>query len=76
VGGVLDDAAPKWGRPAGYDYETYGSFVGPHIPAGNGISQDWRTEFANEPKRDLAFRFGYYDKKNANHLIIMMRKKT
>jgi hypothetical protein len=79
VAWMVSDAtgvAPKWGRPAGYDYETYGDFVGPHIPAGNGISQDWRTEFANEPKRALAFRFGYYDKKNANHLIIMMRKKS
>ena len=79
VAWMVSDAtgvAPKWGRPAGFDYETYGAFVGPHIPAGNGISQDWRTEFANEPKRDLAFRFGYYDKKNANHLVIMTRKKT
>ena len=67
--------APKWGRPAGFDYETYGQFVGPHIQAGNGISKDWRTEFAAEPKRDLAFRFGYYDKKNANHLVIMSKKK-
>jgi hypothetical protein len=67
--------APKWGRPAGFDYETYGSFVGPHIQAGNGISKDWRTEFAAEPKRELAFRFGYYDKKNANHLVIMSKKK-
>ncbi|HUJ62055.1 MAG TPA: hypothetical protein VLX92_26295 [Kofleriaceae bacterium] len=67
--------APKWGRPAGFEYETYGAFVGPHIPAGNGISKDWRTEFAAEPKRDLPFRFGYYDKRNANHLIIMWKKK-
>ncbi len=67
--------APKWGRPAGFEYETYGQFVGPHIQAGNGISKDWRTEFAAEPKRELAFRFGYYDKKNANHLVIMSKKK-
>ncbi|MGE5184673.1 MAG: hypothetical protein ACM31C_21525 [Acidobacteriota bacterium] len=67
--------APKWGRPAGFEYETYGQFVGPHIQAGNGISKDWRTEFASEPKRELAFRFGYYDKKNANHLVIMSKKK-
>ena len=66
--------APKWGKPAGYEYETYGAFVGPHIPAGSGISQDWRGEFDSEPKRDLGFRFGYYDKKNANHLIIMKKK--
>jgi hypothetical protein len=66
--------APKWGKPAGFEYETYGQFLGPHIPAGNGISKDWRTEFESEPKRDLAFRFGYYDKKQANHLVIMKKK--
>jgi hypothetical protein len=68
--------APKWGKPAGFEYETYGSFVGPHIPAGNSIQKDWRTEFESQDKRDLPFRFGYYDKKNQNHLIIMRRKKS
>jgi hypothetical protein len=68
--------APKWGKPAGFEYETYGAFVGPHIEAGSSIGKDWRVEFECEPKRDLAFRFGYYDKKNANHLIIMRRKKA
>jgi hypothetical protein len=66
--------APKWGKPAGFEYETYGSFVGPHIPAGSGIAKDWRTEFETEPKRELPFRFGYYDKKLQNHLIIMRKK--
>jgi hypothetical protein len=66
--------APKWGKPAGFEYETYGSFGGPHIPAGNSIAKDWRTEFESQDHRDLPFRFGYYDKKNANHLIIMRRK--
>ena len=67
--------APKWGKPAGFEYETYGEFVGPHIQAGGSIAKDWRAEFETEPKRELAFRFGYYDKKNANHLIIMKRPK-
>ena len=66
--------APKWGKPAGFEYETYGQFVGPHISAGNGISKDWRAEFDAEPKRELGFRFGYYDKKNANHLVIIKKK--
>jgi hypothetical protein len=66
--------APKWGKPAGFEYETYGSFVGPHIPAGSGIAKDWRAEFDAEPKRDLPFRFGYYDVKLKNHLIIMRKK--
>ena len=68
--------APKWGHPAGFEYETYGTFVGPHIPAGSGISKDWRTEFETEPHRDLDFRFGYYDIHNANHLIIMRKKSS
>jgi hypothetical protein len=67
--------APKWGKPAGFDYETYGGFVAPHIDAGNSIAKDWRMEFEAEPKRELAFRFGYYDKRNANHLVIMRKKK-
>jgi len=66
--------APKWGKPAGFEYETYGAFLGPHIQAGGSIAKDWRVEFEAEPKRDLAFRFGYYDKNNANHLIIMHKK--
>jgi hypothetical protein len=78
VAWMVSDAtgvAPKWGKPAGFEYETYGAFVGPHIPAGSSIEKDWRLEFQGEPKRDLAFRFGYYDKKNANHLVIMRKKK-
>ncbi len=79
VAWMVSDAtgvAPKWGRPAGFEYETYGQFVGPHIQAGNSISKDWRAEFDAEPKRELPFRFGYYDKKNANHLIIIAKKKA
>src|SRR6185436_13280785 len=79
VSWMVSDAtgvAPKWGKPAGYEYETYGNFVGPHIPAGGSIEKDWRVEFEGEPKRDLPFRFGYYDKKNANHLVIMRKKKA
>jgi hypothetical protein len=68
--------APKWGKPAGFEYETYGSFTGPHIPAGNSIQKDWRSEFEAQDKRELPFRFGYYDKKNQNHLVIMRRKKS
>ena len=34
-----------------------------------------RTYYESQDKRPLPFRFGYYDKKNQNHLIIMRRKK-
>jgi hypothetical protein len=79
VAWMVSDAtgvAPKWGKAAGFEYETYGAFIGPHIPAGGSIAKDWRVEFEGEPRRELAFRFGYYDKKNANHLIIMRKKKA
>ncbi len=66
--------APRWGKPAGFEYETYGAFEAPHIDAGNAIAPDWRKEFAAEPKRSLGFRFGYYDKKFRNHLVIMRKK--
>ena len=56
------------------EYETYGVFEAPHIEAGNGISADWKKEFDAEPKRALKFRFGYYDKKFRNHLVIMKKK--
>jgi len=67
--------APKFGKPKGFEYETYGAFQIPHIQAGNSIAKDWRDEFAREPKRKLAFRFGYYDgtPQHTNHLIIMRK---
>ncbi|MGN6106195.1 MAG: hypothetical protein ACTHU0_13895 [Kofleriaceae bacterium] len=77
VAWMVSDAtgvAPKWGKPAGFEYETYGGFELPHIPAGNGIARDWREEFAAQPRRELGFRFGYYDKHTVNHLVIMRRK--
>jgi len=66
--------APKWGKPAGFEYETYGDYIGPHIEAGTGIAKDWKTEFEAQGRRELAFRFGYYDKKFRNHLVIMKKK--
>jgi hypothetical protein len=67
--------APKWGKPAGFEYETYGEFGLAHLKEGHAISSDWRNEWKAEPKRELPFRFGYYDSKTQNHLVIM-RKKT
>ena len=65
---------PKYGKPAGFEYETYGQFMGPHIGAGNQAAKDWRAEFKSQPRRELKFRFGYYDSKLVNHLVIMRKK--
>lgn len=63
--------APKWGTPAGFTYETYGSFAATNMPAGNGITAAWTAQYKAQPKRELPFRFGYPDRRNKAHLIIM-----
>jgi len=66
--------APRWGKPAGFEYETYGVFTLAHLKEGHGISADWRKEWKSQPRRELPFRFGYYDNKINNHLVIMRKK--
>ena len=67
---------PKWGKPAGFEYETYGVFTLAHLKEGHGISADWQKEWQAQPQRALPFRFGYYDKKINNHLVIMRKKPS
>jgi hypothetical protein len=66
--------APKWGKPAGFEYETHGIFTHAHLKEGHNISPDWRKEWKAQPKRELAFRFGYYDRDIKDHLVIMKKK--
>jgi hypothetical protein len=68
--------APRWGKQAGFEYETYGVFAGSHLAIGNSISRDWRLEWESEEKRELPFRFGYYDKHQKDHLVIVRKKKS
>ncbi len=65
--------APLYGKPAGFEYETWGQFDKPNMPAGLNIASSWKTEYAAQEKRPLAFRFGYPDGKNHGHLIIMKK---
>ena len=66
---------PKYGKPAGFEYETYGTFERSEMDAGAPFSPVWANEFKAQPKRELAFRFGYPDHKFRNHLILMRKKK-
>lgn len=66
---------PKYGKPAGFEYETYGTFERSEMDAGAPFSPVWAAEFKAQPKRDLAFRFGYPDIKFRNHLILMRKAK-
>ncbi len=63
----------KWGAPMGFSYETWGTFEQSHMEAGRGIEAEWRKNWSEQPKRELAFRFGYPDRKQRNHLVIMKR---
>jgi hypothetical protein len=67
--------SPKYGKPAGFEYETYGTFERSEMDPGAPFSPVWAAEFKAQPKRELKFRFGYPDIKFRNHLIIMTRKK-
>jgi hypothetical protein len=68
--------APKWGKPAGFEYETWGTFVRSEMDVGISISPSWVAEFKAQPKRTLKFRFGYPDVEYHHNLIIMRRAST
>ena len=64
---------PKLATPSGFEYETYGRFAGPFLPAGREGAHDFRALWRNQPKRPLPFRYGYPDSAGQNHLVIMRR---
>ncbi len=68
--------APKYGTPAGFEYETYGSFTTSNMPAGKDVSPAYAKLFASQPKRKLPFRFGYPDGTFKNGHLIVMSKTT
>ncbi len=65
---------PKYGTPAGFEYEVWGQFDRSNMKAGSSVTPAWKALYADQPKRPLAFRFGYPDGKFKGHLIIMRRK--
>ena len=64
---------PKYGTPAGFEYETYGTYEGPNMKAGQEVTPQWVSLYRHQPRRPLKFRFGYPDKKWRGHLIVMRR---
>ncbi|MCX5746253.1 MAG: hypothetical protein NT062_27565 [Proteobacteria bacterium] len=66
--------APKYGTPAGFEYETWGRWDRPNMVAAKSIEPNWKALFAAQPKRELKFRFGYPDMQLHGHLIIMKKK--
>jgi hypothetical protein len=68
--------APTYGTPAGFTYETYGTFASSNMAAGHSIAPVWKKLFEAQPHRDLAFRFGYPDGKYRGYLILMTKPAT
>lgn len=67
---------PKYGTPAGFEYEVYGNWEKSNMKAGNDTSSGWHALWKNQPKRPLDFRFGYPEGKHfKGHLVVMRRKK-
>jgi hypothetical protein len=64
---------PKYGTPAGFEYETFGNYEASNMKAGGEVTPQWVSLYRQQPKRPIGFRFGYPDKKWRGHLIIMRR---
>jgi hypothetical protein len=66
---------PSYAGPAGYEQITYGEFAGPFFTYDK---KNVRAEFVqlwkSQPKRPLAFRFGYPDSNKRPHLMITRPK--
>jgi hypothetical protein len=65
---------PKYGKAAGFEYEVHGAYEQSNMPAGGSVTPQWVALYKEQPRRPLAFRFGYPDKKARGHLIVMRKK--
>jgi hypothetical protein len=70
--------APKYGAPAGFEYEMWGQYDVSNMPEGKWITPQWTALYAAQPKRPLKFRFGYPSggPRYTPHLIIMRKAQT
>lgn len=64
---------PDDARRAGFVLETYGRFDGPYLAARKSVAEAFRRLWAEQPYRELPFRYGYPDAKGQSHLLIMRR---
>jgi len=70
--------APKYGTPAGFEYEVWGQYDVSNMPEGKGVTPQWTALYAAQPRRPLKFRFGYPSggPKYTPHLIIMRKARA
>jgi hypothetical protein len=70
--------APRYGAPAGFEYEVWGQYEVSNMPEGKSVTPQWTALYAAQPRRPLRFRFGYPSggPKYTPHLIIMRKAKA
>jgi len=75
---MVSDASgipPRFARRAGFEQLTYGEFSGPYfVQDPNNERKDFIKLWADQPTRELKFRFGYPDKAKHSHLMITRPK--
>lgn len=62
--------APSDAARAGFEMETWGKFSGPFLLARKSVADEYRNLWAEQPSRDLPFRYGYPDASGHNHMVI------
>lgn len=67
--------APMYAKPAGFEQEPFGRFLGPGLPHAVGLKQDADTQALWKDAKPIPFRWGYIDRANNNHLVITRPKK-
>src|SRR5262249_40947762 len=61
----------KWAKKAGFVQTTYGTFTAPFLDEANKqVGEDMVKLWESQPKRRLAFRYGYPDVDKHIHLMI------
>jgi hypothetical protein len=59
---------------AGFEMVTYGKFTGPFLLARKAVADQYRKLYADQPYRELPFRYGYPDLSGQNHMIVTRPK--
>jgi len=66
--------APGDAARAGFEMETWGRFSGPYLLARKSVADEFRKLWAEQPYRELTFRYGYPDASGHHHLLITRPK--
>ncbi len=66
--------APGDAARAGFEMETWGRFSGPYLLARKSVADEFRKLWAEQPYRELKFRYGYPDASGHHHLLITRPK--